>query len=190
VLFRQATLAGIETGGVTLAFRRWDRPRVRVGTQLTTTIGMVAIDTVDPVAAADITERDARLAGSDSVADLLGWLNSRDDGEIYRMTVRFAGPDPRIALRASALDDEEWARISARLERMDRTHGPWTARTLQLIADHPATRAAELAALVGRETQPFKLDVRKLKALGLTESLQIGYRLSPRGEQVLARLAE
>jgi hypothetical protein len=28
---------------------------------------------------------------------------------------------------------------------------------------------------------PFKLNVRKLKALGLTESLEIGYRLSPRG---------
>ena len=27
----------------------------------------------------------------------------------------------------------------------------------------------------------FKRDVRKLKELGLTESLEIGYRLSPRG---------
>ena len=43
------------------------------------------------------------------------------------------------------------------------------------IADHP-----------GRETLPFKTDVRKLKALGLTQSLEIGYRLSPRGEALLA----
>ncbi|HEX7068738.1 MAG TPA: hypothetical protein VF295_11185 [Candidatus Limnocylindria bacterium] len=35
---------------------------------------------------------------------------------------------------------------------------------------------------------PFKLDDRKLKELGLTESLRPGYRLSPRGESVLARL--
>jgi hypothetical protein len=34
---------------------------------------------------------------------------------------------------------------------------------------------------MGRETLPFKRDVRKLKELGLTESLEVGYRLSPRG---------
>ena len=36
--------------------------------------------------------------------------------------------------------------------------------------------------MVGRETAPFKLDVRKLKNLGLTLSLDVGYRLSPRGQ--------
>jgi hypothetical protein len=35
------------------------------------------------------------------------------------------------------------------------------------------------------ELQPFKLNVRKLKALGLTESLEVGYRLSPRGAAFL-----
>ena len=34
----------------------------------------------------------------------------------------------------------------------------------------------------------FKTDVRKLKELGLTESLEVGYRLSPRGEAVLRAL--
>jgi hypothetical protein len=47
------------------------------------------------------------------------------------------------------------------------------------------TRAADLAASFGRETQPFKLDVRKLENLGLTLSLDVGYRLSPRGEASL-----
>jgi hypothetical protein len=37
---------------------------------------------------------------------------------------------------------------------------------------------------------PFKLDVRKLKELGLTESLRPGYRLSPRGETVLGWLRQ
>jgi hypothetical protein len=49
-------------------------------------------------------------------------------------------------------------------------------------------RAADLAAAAGRERHPFKTDVRKLKALGLTESLEVGYRLSPRGLALLARL--
>jgi len=40
----------------------------------------------------------------------------------------------------------------------------------------------------GRPTQPFKTDVRKLKNLGLTISLPVGYRLSPRGEAYVRRL--
>jgi hypothetical protein len=38
------------------------------------------------------------------------------------------------------------------------------------------------------EKAPFKANVRKLKGLGLTESLEIGYRLSPRGRAVLRHL--
>jgi hypothetical protein len=59
---------------------------------------------------------------------------------------------------------------------------------LELIRDHPATRAADLAASLGRDTRPFKTDVRKLKELGLTESLEVGYRLSPRGRALLEGL--
>lgn len=34
---------------------------------------------------------------------------------------------------------------------------------------------------------PYKADMRKLKALGLTISLPVGYRLSPLGEMFLRR---
>jgi hypothetical protein len=64
--------------------------------------------------------------------------------------------------------------------------GPWTLATLRLIGGRPGVRAADLAAAMGRERQPFKADVRKLKELGLTESLEVGYRLSPRGRALLA----
>ena len=76
--------------------------------------------------------------------------------------------------------------LDTRLARYD-AHGPWTRETLELIAARPATRAGDLAAELGRERLPFKADVRKLKALGLTESLEVGYRLSPRGSAYLAR---
>jgi hypothetical protein len=62
-------------------------------------------------------------------------------------------------------------------------------RTLELIRDHPGVRAGDLCGKVKMEMQPFKVNVRKLKALGLTESLEIGYRLSARGRAWLARLA-
>jgi hypothetical protein len=59
--------------------------------------------------------------------------------------------------------------------------------TLAAIADQPGTRAADLAAAFGREMLPFKTDVRKLKNLGLTVSLDKGYRLSARGAAYVHR---
>jgi hypothetical protein len=182
MLFRQETLRGIESGEVTLAFRRWRRPTVRAGGTLRTRAGVLAIESVEPVEEDAITDADARRAGAAGRAELIARL--RPEGTLYRVEFRRVGPDPRIALRQRAkLEEEERAAIAARLARLDAAsrHGPWTAPVLELIARRPATRARELAAELGRETAPFKADVRKLKELGLTESLERGYRLSPRG---------
>jgi hypothetical protein len=62
----------------------------------------------------------------------------------------------------------------------------WTARTLDLLARHRGVRAGDLAARLGMERLPFKTNVRKLKALGLTVSLDTGYELAPRGRASLA----
>ena len=108
------------------------------------------------------------------------------------MELALAGPDPRALLREAAeLSDADIVEIDRRLARFDAasTHGPWTMETLRLIEAHPATLSTDIAASVGRERKPFKTDVRKLKELGLTESLEIGYRLSPRGLAYLARTA-
>jgi hypothetical protein len=186
MLLSLETLRGIEAGKVTLAFRRWRRPSVRAGGTLRTRAGVLAIESVERIEEQAITDDEARRAGAADRADLIRRL--RPEGTLYRIEFRLAGPDPRIALRERAdLDDEERAAIDARLARFDRAsrHGPWTAKVLDLIAKRPATRAPELAAELGRETAPFKADVRKLKELGLTESLERGYRLSPRGQAYL-----
>jgi hypothetical protein len=178
-------------GSVELAFRRWRRAGVKAGGTQLTPAGVLAIDGVDVVDVADITEDEARRAGHRDRAELLAELDRHPDGTLYRIAFHHAGADPRVALREAAdVSEDELARIRARLARLDRasTHGPWTEAVLRLIAAHPAVRAADLAASLGRETQPFKTDVRKLKQLGLTESLDVGYRLSPRGRTVLARL--
>jgi hypothetical protein len=75
--------------------------------------------------------------------------------------------------------------IEARLARFD-AKGPWTSETLDLIGKHPRVAASRLAARVGRETAPFKADVVKLKRLGLTQSFEVGYEISPRGRAFLA----
>ena len=190
MLFRPSILKGIAAGTVTRTYRRWDRPRVRAGGRQRTPAGVVAFDAVAPVAREALTDADARAAGLSGLDELLQLVDRRSTGEIYRIDLHLAGPDPRVALRESTPDSDEVAEVARRLDRLDRAsrHGPWTAAVLQAIADNPGVRAADLAASFGRERDPFKLDVRKLKELGLTESLRPGYRLSPRGRAVLASL--
>jgi hypothetical protein len=169
-----------------MAFRRWKRPTVKAGGRLRTPMGELGIDAVDRVEPDEITEEDVRRAGFEDLGGLLASL--RPEGDLYRIAFHVRGPDPRVALRERAdLSEEEQGEIGRRLARMDArsTHGPWTAATLALIARRPATLAADLAAELGRERLPFKADVRKLKELGLTESLEKGYRLSPRGRAFL-----
>lgn len=189
MLIRRAELEAILAGRIDLAFRRWDRPRLRAGTQMRT-IGLVEVTAVDEVAITAIGEAEARRAGAGSRDELLGRLARHSERRVFRIGLRFAGADPRIALREqSDLTDAEHARLVDRLDRLDRAsrHGAWTRATLAAIDRHPATLAAELAHELGRETLAFKRDVRKLKELGLTESLATGYRLSPRARALLAR---
>lgn len=190
MLIRRAELEAILAGRIDLAFRRWDRPRLRAGTQMRTAIGLVEVTAVDEVAITAIGEAEARRAGAGSRDELLGRLARHSERRVFRIGLRFAGADPRIALREqSDLTDAEHARLVDRLDRLDRAsrHGAWTRATLAAIDRHPATLAAELARELGRETLAFKRDVRKLKELGLTESLATGYRLSPRARALLAR---
>lgn len=172
MLFRPADLQRIAAGEITLAFRRWDRPRVKVGSQQKTRVGVVEFTSCEVVES--ISPEDARAAGFGSPEEVEARM--RKTGRVYRVGLRVAGPDPRVALRSAPPD----AAVFAQLEKW-----PWAYPYLQCIAERPETRAADLAESFGRETQDFKRDIRKLKELGLTESLEVGYRLSPRGEAVL-----
>jgi hypothetical protein len=172
VLIRVADWERIRSGEVTLAFRRWKRPTVRAGGTLRTSLGVLAIDAVDVVSR--VTRAEAVAAGFSSVAEVMSSVDGRE-GSLYRIRLRFVGEDPRIALRSSS--DVDGLSLSGAAVGL-----------LRLIAANPGVRAADLAASVGREKLPFKADVRKLKAQGLTESLEVGYRLSPRGEAYLRSL--
>ena len=187
---RNSTLAGLVDGRIDLAFRRWEKPRVKAGGRQRTAIGVVGFDAVDVVPRSAVTLAAARRAGFASRRELLGFLDRRSAGKIYRIQLRVIGPDPRVALRDLIPDAAALSEIERRLARLDRAspHGPWTVAVLRAIAANPQRRAVELAAEFGRPRLPFKVDVRKLKELGLTESLPVGYRLSPRGEAVLAHL--
>ncbi len=191
MLFKERFWPGIADGSVTLAFRRWKRPTVRAGGTLQSPVGLLAIDSVDSIDDSAISEADARRAGFESRDDLLKELGQRQ-GDLYRIAFHVAGPDPRLALRErDTLSEDDLADVSARLARLDAasSDGPWTAAVLRLIGESAGTRAADLAAqLGGPDLARFKSRVRRLKNLGLTESLDVGYRISPRGRAFLDHL--
>ena len=191
MLFQRHILEGIAAGTITCAFRLWRKPTVRNGGTLKTAIGVLRITGLEAVAAQDISDRDARRAGYANAAEARRALQSDRGGTPYRISFRLDGPDPRIHLRADdKLGADALADIEKLLARLDhRESGPWTSSYLELIADSPGVLAATLAKRVGCERDPFKRDIRKLKELGLTESLEIGYRISPRGRAVLKHLS-
>lgn len=190
MLFALRFAEPIARGEVDLTFRRWKRAQVKPGRPYRTAVGRLQVDEVDVVRREDLGPDDARRAGFASVAALLAEADrhAADDAELYR--VRFHPldePDPRAELAASVPGADDLAAVGTRLDAMDARsgHGPWAWATLAAIAEQPGVRAPDLAASFGRETAPFKTDVRKLKALGLTHSLPVGYELSPRGRAVL-----
>jgi hypothetical protein len=192
VLFPKRFWPGIADGSVTLTYRRWRRQQVLAGRRYRTPAGIVEVTSITTVSPDEIRDDEARRAGHRDAASLVAELPDRPDSDLFR--IEFHGvtePDPRAVLAASAdLDEGAIAEITRRLDRLDRasSHGPWTRETLALIRDQPAIRAADLAGLRGRDRASFKADVRKLKNLGLTQSLEVGYRLSPRGRAFVAAM--
>jgi hypothetical protein len=193
VQFEPRLRTGLHDGTITVAFRRWRRPQVVAGHQYRTGQGMVLAEAIDVITPPDITPELARAAGFPDVPAAIADL--RGDAELQLYCVRFRAldtPDPRDELASTAtLSDEEAAAIAARLARMDAAskRGPWTAAVLEQIAARPAVSSVHLAETLDWDRPDFKLHVRRLKALGLTISLDVGYRLSPRGAALLANAA-
>lgn len=187
MLFNKPTLDGLRAGTLSWTFRRWTVVRPKVGSRFTTRAGVVEVTAIEQVDVADLTEPDAYGAGYASLGKLLKWVDARE-GDLYRIGIRVVGEDPRIALRnLGALSDEERLALSRKLDRMDAAADePWTRQTLQQIQQQPAVVSTVLAEQVGQPRDYWKIRVRRLKALGLTESLEVGYRLSPRGAALLA----
>jgi integrase len=189
VRFEQRLRDGVHSGAIVLAFRRWKRSQVVAGRRYRTGIDMVEVESVDMVEPSSVDAAQARAAGYASVAELLADLRGDPALPVYRIRLRrIDGQDPRAELaRAASLTEADVAAITSRLARMDRSsrRGPWTGAVLALIADQPGIVSTVLAEAMGWQRQDFKLHVRRLKELGLTLSLDVGYQLSPRGESYL-----
>ncbi|PRB13303.1 hypothetical protein [Microbacterium sp. MYb62] len=186
MMLTDAVARGVASGSVTLAFRRWSRARVRPGDRFLSSAGIIEIVSIAETAAARITEDDARAAGVRTTASLLSTFRGQATDPVFRIGLAWVGPDPRIALAEDAeLADADREEIDARLAGLDRSSavGAWTRGALESIRDHPGVPAEALRGDLPKDV--FKRSIRKLKELGLTRSLTIGYELSPRGHAYL-----
>ena len=86
---------------------------------------------------------------------------------------------------------EDLRQIQLKLEKLDKYSkiGPWTFTVLKAIKDNPMLRAVDLAQKGGYEKEWLKINIRKLKNLGLTISHETGYSISPLGEKFLEWLS-
>lgn len=188
MLIKRNILDKIAAGEIDLAFRRWKRPTVKTGGRLRTAIGELGIIDVSQVDISSVSADEAARAGYTSRDDLEADLADRPDAKLYRISLRFDGQDVRDALRENNnLTDQECRALLEKLARLDRKfgRGAFSVTVLKLIEEQPAVAAFKIAHQVGLEKQVFKQHVRKLKEHGLTESLPVGYRLSPRGKSFL-----
>ena len=181
MLFERRLRDGLIDGSITTAFRRWRRCQVVAGGRyrLGAGAGVVQVQSVDVIKPTELTQEDAQRAGFASLAALERDLAGPAQLPSYRIV--FSGAvevDPRDVLRQNLeqLDDL--------VQRVNRIEG--ARATLAAIGQHPGLRAADLMGPLGwTELHPFKMHVRRLKALGLTISLPVGYQLSPRGAAYL-----
>ncbi|MBL9025055.1 MAG: hypothetical protein JNL21_22855 [Myxococcales bacterium] len=195
ILFEKRFHEGLTSGAITLTFRSWKTPRVKPGQRYRChPIGVLEVDEVAVVEVGSISERDAASAGFGSRAELLGYIADKTGGDESRQVVRVgfhhAGDGDRVALAMETeIDDATRRALAEALARLDDRgkDGPWTNKTLALISRSPRVAASQLAAKLGRDTKAFKADVVKLKKLGLTQSFEVGYEISPRGRAYLER---
>lgn len=188
MLFSASAWPGLADGSITVTFRTWTKPQAKVGGRYRVAGMLLEATAVGEVAVSKLTENHAIAAGEADLTTLLKRLKQpAPDSSVWRVDLRYIGIDDRIERRAiDELTDDDIAALRSRLDRLDRvTSTPWTRTTLRLIEKYPAVVSTELAALTGQERPDFKLNVRKLKEMGLTESLQVGYQLSPRGVALL-----
>ncbi|HEX5996817.1 MAG TPA: hypothetical protein VFY84_16880, partial [Jiangellales bacterium] len=97
VLFRAQTLHKIREGSVSLAFRRWRQPRVREGSRQRTGIGVVEFGAVTAVSDDAVSDVDARRAGYSSAHALLAEFPPSEGEKLFKIEVRYGGPDPRVS---------------------------------------------------------------------------------------------
>ncbi len=157
---------GVADGSVTLAFRRWAKPDVKVRARSSArrpgSCGSTRWSSSTPMRSPTRT-RSPRAAGRDPAAPPARQDRGRSADVPRRAGVRRPRPADRAARerrpqRRGGCGDRPAARAAGPAPA---AMGRWTMATLELIGRRPHTRAPTWPAEMGRERDPFKIDVRK-----------------------------
>ena len=188
MLFKTKFSALIKSKKLETAIRKWTRPTVKENGTLITAAGQLRITSVKKINYNEITDKEIIEAGYANRKELDRELDRKTVGEIYRIKFKLEGDDPRIKLREHEdLSDVELDTLRKKFQALDarsKIKG-WPLRILEAIDKEPGVLAIQQAKKLGYEKMWFKLHVRKLKNLGLTISLERGYKISPRGKVFL-----
>ncbi len=193
MLFKEIHLKGIKSGEITLAFRKWHKASVKIGSLVHTSVGLIKIGDIQVVNENDITDQDAVMAGYHDKPQLLKSFGNNNEGNVYKITVIYHSADPRIKLREQTdLSEDQFHELKNKVDKLDRysKQGNWTNKILLAIKENPNLHAIGIAKLTGFEKEWLKLNIRKLKNLGLTISQPVGYEISPLGNEYLNRLGK
>jgi hypothetical protein len=191
MLFKADLHERIRSGEIGCTVRIWQSPHVKLGGRYALGAGAVVVDKIHEASLDDITPALARKCGFPSLVELLKIAKHGVGERVFVIDFHYdAQGGARASPETGAVSAGQLAVLVRRLEAMDRRSeiGAWTVATLRAIEARPGVLAAKLARSFGRPRDEFKRDVRKLKNLGLTLSLEIGYRLTPKGEALLASL--
>ena len=192
MLFQSRFHEPIRRGEITCSIRIWHRPRVSVGKRYSLLPGAIEVERIQEIGFEALTPVLARRSGFASLVELLKVAKHGAGERVFLIEFRYVDKPSKSASKDNGVpSDAEIKTLLVKLEAMDRRAGrAWTRDTLAAIDREPGRRAAELAAELQRPRDDFKKDVRKLKALGLTISLEVGYRLSLRGAACVAARAQ
>ncbi len=140
MLFKTKFSALIKAKKIETAIRKWTRPTVKENGTLITAAGQLRITSVKKINYNEITDKEIIEAG---YADVRSWtreLSHKNAGEIYKITFRLEGEDPRIKLREN---DEslrvELAYLQKKLQALEarsKVKG-WPLRILEAVNKKP-----------------------------------------------------
>jgi hypothetical protein len=189
VSFTDSDAARVVAGEITVTWRLWKYAHVKAGRVYGLGTGSIEVGEVKAVRVAEVSDADARDVGLPDAESLIERTSSHTGREVtpdtilYRVQFSYR-PQPVERPRLSIPE------IAQRLDRLDASSpvGPWTVAILRLIEENPGRVARKLAVELSLPTVYFKTNVRKLKALGLTVSLPVGYELSEVGQTYLDSL--
>jgi len=193
MLFQARFHDRIRSGDIRCTLRIWQRPHVKVGGRYALGGGAIVVDKMYETRMDDITPELARRCGFATLTDALKTAKHGYGERVFVIDFHYDGKtSTRSKPATEVVSVEELVALARRLDAMDRRArgGAWTHATLRAIEARPGVLAAKLALSLGRPRDEFKRDVRKLKNLGLTFSLEVGYRLTRKGEALLAGLAK